>query len=61
VIYFLFIKPAITLSIFIVILIVVPVSFILVFPAPAVLRMVKQVGRWQAGIAIEGVYMRMRL
>lgn len=38
--YFLVIKPSITLFLSIVLVIVVPVVFLLVFPAPALLRYV---------------------
>jgi len=53
--YFLVIKPAITLFLTVTLLIVVPVSFALVLPAPAVLRAVKRIGVWQANVALEGL------
>ncbi|KAI5123894.1 hypothetical protein M0805_005710 [Coniferiporia weirii] len=53
--YFLVIKPSITLFLTIALLVLVPVAFVLVVPAPAVLRAVKRIGIWQASIALEGL------
>ncbi|KIK27602.1 hypothetical protein PISMIDRAFT_54761, partial [Pisolithus microcarpus 441] len=54
--YFLVIKPGITLGITILLLLVVPVSYALVFPAPLMLRLVRKLGIWQANVAVEGLY-----
>jgi len=53
--YFLVIKPSVTLFLTVVLLVVVPLAFALILPAPAVLRAVKRVGNWQANLAIEGL------
>ena len=53
--YFLVIKPSITLFLTLALIVLVPLSFILVVPAPAVLRAVKRIGVWQANIALEGL------
>lgn len=55
--YFLVIKPSITLFLTIPLLVVVPVSYVLVFPAPMVLRIARKLGIWQANVAIEGLYL----
>ncbi|KDQ49159.1 hypothetical protein JAAARDRAFT_43079 [Jaapia argillacea MUCL 33604] len=55
--YFLVIKPAITILMTLALFIVVPLSFVLVLPAPALLRAVRRLGIWQANIAVEGLYM----
>jgi len=55
--YFLVIKPSITLLLSIALVVVVPISFVLVLPAPAVLRAVRKLGVWQANVAVEGLYM----
>lgn len=55
--YFLVIKPSITLFLTIPLLVVVPVSYVLVFPAPIVLRIVRKLGIWQANVAVEGLYL----
>jgi len=54
--YFLVIKPCITLCMSIVLVVVVPVSYVLVLPAPLMLRFVRTVGIWQANVAVEGLY-----
>ncbi|KAI6134639.1 hypothetical protein EDD17DRAFT_1550496 [Pisolithus thermaeus] len=54
--YFLVIKPGITLGVTILLLVVVPVSYALIFPAPLMLRLVRKLGTWQANVAIEGLY-----
>jgi hypothetical protein len=38
----------------------VPLAFVLVLPAPAVLRAVRKLGTWQAHVAIEGLYFAVR-
>jgi len=58
--YFLVIKPAITLLISIGIVAFGLPLFLLVLPAPAVLRAVKKVGIWQANVAVEGLYYAVR-
>ncbi|KAG2132590.1 hypothetical protein BD769DRAFT_1448386 [Suillus cothurnatus] len=55
--YFLVIKPSITLFLTIPLLVVVPVSYVLVFPAPMILRIVRKLGIWQANVAVEGLYL----
>ncbi|KAG2135470.1 hypothetical protein DEU56DRAFT_807191 [Suillus clintonianus] len=55
--YFLVIKPSITLFLTIFLLVVVPVSYVLVVPAPMVLRIVRKLGIWQANVAVEGLYL----
>lgn len=54
--YFLVIKPGITLGITILLIVVVPVSYALIFPAPLMLRLVRKLGIWQANVAVEGLY-----
>ncbi|KAI6121803.1 hypothetical protein EDD16DRAFT_1537495 [Pisolithus croceorrhizus] len=54
--YFLVIKPGITLGVTILLLVVVPVSYALIFPAPLMLRLVRKLGTWQANVAVEGLY-----
>ncbi|KAI6040224.1 hypothetical protein EDC04DRAFT_2678023 [Pisolithus marmoratus] len=54
--YFLVIKPGITLGVTVLLLVVVPVSYALVFPAPLMLRLVRKLGIWQANVAVEGLY-----
>jgi hypothetical protein len=54
--YFLVIKASITLLLSIVLLVFVPISLGLIFPAPAMLRAVRRLGIWQANIAVEGLY-----
>ncbi|KAG8985679.1 hypothetical protein FRB94_001938 [Tulasnella sp. JGI-2019a] len=53
--YFIVIKGATTLLLTPIVLAVVPVSLVLIFPAPLVLRAVRRVGRWQADLAMEGL------
>ncbi|KAI0063275.1 hypothetical protein BV25DRAFT_1824327 [Artomyces pyxidatus] len=55
--YFLVIKPGITILLSLLLVILVPVSLLLVFPAPAMLRLVRRLGIWQANVAVEGLYM----
>lgn len=54
--YFLVIKASITLLLTILLVVFVPLSFALIFPAPAMLRAVRRVGVWQANVAVEGLY-----
>ncbi|RXW12351.1 hypothetical protein EST38_g13503 [Candolleomyces aberdarensis] len=58
--YFIVIKPAITLSLLLVILIFAIPAIILIIPAPAALRAVRRLGKWQANIAVEGLYHAVR-
>ncbi|KAJ2932258.1 hypothetical protein H1R20_g4810, partial [Candolleomyces eurysporus] len=58
--YFIVIKPAITLSLLLVILIFAVPAIILILPAPAALRAVRRLGKWQANIAVEGLYHAVR-
>lgn len=58
--YFLVIKPSITLSFGLFLIVLVPVSFVLVLPAPAMLRIVRRLGIWQANVAVEGLYLAVR-
>ena len=53
--YFLVLKPALTVLIWLFLCCVVPLSIALVFPAPAMLRLVRRLGVWQANIAVEGL------
>ncbi|KAF9653210.1 hypothetical protein BDM02DRAFT_3125980 [Thelephora ganbajun] len=58
--YFLVIKPGITLLLGISLVVLVPVSFVLVLPAPAMLRVTRRLGIWQANVAVEGLYFAVR-
>lgn len=53
--YFIVIKGATTLLMTPIILVVVPVSLVLVLPAPLMLRAMRRVGLWQADLAMEGL------
>jgi hypothetical protein len=72
--YFLVIKPAITLILTVLLLLLLPVRLsvffrsvfpvekglsqvcaVLIFPLPALMRVVRRVGIWQAGVAVEGL------
>ncbi|KAG8880773.1 hypothetical protein FRB97_000438 [Tulasnella sp. 331] len=53
--YFIVIKGATTLLLTPIIIAIVPVSLVLFFPAPFVLRTVRRVGLWQADLAMEGL------
>ena len=55
--YFLVIKPSITLILTISLLVLFPLSFVLILPAPAFLRAMRKLGIWQANVAIEGLYL----
>ncbi|KAH7888910.1 hypothetical protein F5I97DRAFT_1856487 [Phlebopus sp. FC_14] len=54
--YFLVIKPGITLLLSLVLIVLVPVSYVLILPAPLMLRLVRKLGIWQANVAVEGLY-----
>ena len=41
-------------------IVLVPISFVTVLPAPAVLRLVRRLGIWQANIAVEGLCLPVR-
>ena len=58
--YFLVIKPGITIVVSLLLIILVPISFVTVLPAPAVLRLVRRLGIWQANIAVEGLCLAVR-
>ncbi|KAJ3524911.1 hypothetical protein NM688_g8482 [Phlebia brevispora] len=58
--YFLVIKPGITVLLTLILMLLVPVSFALILPAPAMLRLVRRLGIWQANIAVEGLYYTVR-
>ncbi|KAF9483108.1 hypothetical protein BDN70DRAFT_874157 [Pholiota conissans] len=58
--YFLVVKPAITLLISIGIVILALPAIILILPAPAALRAVRRIGKWQANVAVEGLYVAVR-
>jgi len=58
--YFLVIKPGITVLLGISLVVLVPVSFVFVLPAPAVLRLTRRLGMWQANVAVEGLYFAVR-
>lgn len=58
--YFLVLKPGITLLMFVFFVVVVPVSAVLVVPLPAVMRLARRVGIWQANVAVEGLYFAVR-
>ncbi|KAF8262602.1 hypothetical protein EI94DRAFT_1773149 [Lactarius quietus] len=55
--YFLVIKPGITILLSLLVIIVVPISLLLVVPAPAMLRLIRRLGIWQANVAVEGLYL----
>ncbi|KAI0255478.1 hypothetical protein BJV78DRAFT_676058 [Lactifluus subvellereus] len=55
--YFLVIKPGITILLSLLLIVVVPVSLLLVVPAPAMLRLVRRLGIWQANVAVDGLYL----
>ncbi|KAG1715628.1 hypothetical protein ID866_1552 [Astraeus odoratus] len=54
--YFLVIKPGITIGMTVLLVVLVPASYVLVLPAPLVLRLVRRLGIWQANVAVEGLY-----
>ncbi|KAI0270733.1 hypothetical protein BC834DRAFT_922582 [Gloeopeniophorella convolvens] len=55
--YFLVIKPGITILLSLLLIVLVPVALLLIAPAPAMLRLVRRLGIWQANVAIEGLYL----
>ncbi|KAI0633486.1 hypothetical protein C8Q77DRAFT_1217873 [Trametes polyzona] len=58
--YFLVLKPGITVLMSLFFLVLVPVSAVLVLPLPAVLRLARRMGIWQANVAVEGLYFAAR-
>ncbi|KAH9940366.1 uncharacterized protein BXZ73DRAFT_98808 [Epithele typhae] len=54
--YFLVLKPGVTVLMFLFFAIVTPVAAVLIVPLPAVLRLARRMGVWQANVAIEGLY-----
>lgn len=58
--YFLVIKASITILLTILVWIVIPVSLVLVVPAPPIFRATRKLGIWQANVAIEGLYLAVR-
>ncbi|KAJ9107297.1 hypothetical protein QFC21_000747 [Naganishia friedmannii] len=48
-------EPLITLLSSLVIIVLVPVSAALIIPLPGALELVRRFGRWQAGVAVEGL------
>ena len=58
--YFLVIKPGVTVLMFLFFLGLVPVAAALVLPFPAVLRLARRMGIWQANVAVEGLYFAAR-
>jgi hypothetical protein len=55
--YFLVIKPGITILLSLLLILLVPVAFVLILPIPAMLRLVRRLGIWQANVAVEGLYL----
>lgn len=55
--YFLVIKPGITILLSLLLIVLVPVAFVLILPAPAMLRLVRRLGIWQANVAVDGLYL----
>lgn len=53
--YFLVLKPPLTILLSLFLICIVPISFVLILPAPAMLRLVRRLGVWQANVAIEGL------
>jgi len=53
--YFLVVKPAATLLIFVSLAVLVPPAFILIVPFPAVLRATRKIGILQANVALESL------
>jgi hypothetical protein len=53
--HFLVIKASIALVLTPFLLVVLPPAIILICPAPLVLRLVRNIGLWQAQIALEGL------
>lgn len=40
---------------FLLLVVLTPLSFVLIVPAPAALRLARRLGIWQANIAVEGL------
>ena len=55
--YFLVIKPGITILLSLLLIVLVPVAFALIVPVPAMLRLVRRLGIWQANVAVEGLFL----
>ncbi|KAH9990828.1 hypothetical protein BJV77DRAFT_946985 [Russula vinacea] len=55
--YFLVIKPGITILLSLLLIVLVPVAFVLILPTPAMLRLVRRLGIWQANVAVDGLYL----
>ncbi|KAJ7238527.1 hypothetical protein B0H12DRAFT_1137466 [Mycena haematopus] len=58
--YFLVIKPSITLLLSLSLLVVGVPAIVLVGPAPLAFRAIRNIGIWQANIAVEGLYLAVR-
>ncbi|KAJ7354433.1 hypothetical protein DFH08DRAFT_738490 [Mycena albidolilacea] len=58
--YFLVIKPSITLLLSLGLLVVGVPAIVLVGPAPLAFRAIRNLGIWQANIAVEGLYLAVR-
>ncbi|KAK7448775.1 hypothetical protein VKT23_013506 [Stygiomarasmius scandens] len=58
--YFLVIKPAITLIFSFLLIVLVLPAMVLVVTAPPALRAVRRLGVWQAGVAVEGLWVAVR-
>ena len=58
--YFLVLKPGITVLMFLFFIVLTPIATVLVVPLPAVLRLARRVGIWQANVAVEGLYFAAR-
>ncbi|KAH8107673.1 hypothetical protein BXZ70DRAFT_1003120 [Cristinia sonorae] len=58
--YFLVIKPGVTIFLFLTTIILVPLGFALIIPAPAVLRLIRRLGIWQANLAVEALWLVVR-
>jgi hypothetical protein len=58
--YFVIIKPPIAFILFLLYVILVPIAFAFVLPAPAFLRAARKMGIWQANVAVEGLYYSIR-
>ncbi|KAI0644721.1 hypothetical protein C8Q79DRAFT_1112059 [Trametes meyenii] len=58
--YFLVLKPGVTVLMFLLFVGLVPLAAVLVVPLPAVLRLARRMGIWQANVAVEGLYFAAR-
>ncbi|KAI0674901.1 hypothetical protein C8Q78DRAFT_1066804 [Trametes maxima] len=58
--YFLVLKPGIAVLMFLLFVGLVPLAAVLVVPLPAVLRLARRMGIWQANVAVEGLYFAAR-